>query len=460
MRTHRRRAHDHRHDAEPGVHDHCCEEQGSRRGGLTRRSFLAVAGAGGAAVGVSALGNRYAFATPEAPDTGDVIVVVFNRGGMDGLNVVAPYRMPTYQQLRPTIRVRPPEEFGDPTAKAGLPLDQGGAVAPFALSGVFGLHPGMERLHQGAWANGDLAIVHAVGMPAAESSTRSHFESQRNWEAGSADLRIADGFLNRFLSGVPGIDRLAAMGRGSTLQAMLQGQAPAFSVASISGFGVKGFADNARARTALMAMYPQGADLLSSTGAETLSITGLIGAIPADIGPQNGAAYGNDGLSSGLREAARLIRSNVGLRAVVVDDGGWDTHTTMGAPEDPAAYFRARTGNHANALQAFYQDLGGLMSEVTVVTVTEFGRTINENSSGGTDHGRGTAMFVMGANVNGGVHGSFPSTIVNGPEGDLTVQNDYRQVLAEVLATRCGATDVGAVFPTYAPQAPLGLVAA
>ncbi|MHB1140091.1 MAG: DUF1501 domain-containing protein, partial [Microthrixaceae bacterium] len=206
-----KRTHEH-HDG-PGT----CEESNGNR--WSRRGFLALAGAGGAAVGVSAIGNRYAFATPEAPATGDVIVVVFNRGGMDGLNVVAPYRMPTYQAVRPTIRVRPPEEFTDPTAKAGLPLDAGGAIAPFALNGVFGMHPGMERLHQGAWANGDLAIVHAAGMPTSESPTRSHFESQRNWEAGTASLGVADGFLNRFLQGTPGLDRLAAMGRGATLQA-------------------------------------------------------------------------------------------------------------------------------------------------------------------------------------------------------------------------------------------------
>ena len=436
----------------------------TRQGGLTRRSFLALTGAGGAAVGVSALGNRYAFATPENAGHGDVIVVVFNRGGMDALNVVSPYRMPTYQTLRPTIRVKPPEEFTNqsmnPTGVSGLPLDQGGNIAPFALSGVFGFHPGMDRLYRGAWANGDLAIVHAAGLPAAESATRSHFEAERYWEAGSADLGVTDGFLNRFLAGLPDLDRFDAMGRGSTLQMMLQGSAPAFSMSSIGGFGVRGFADNGRARTALMSMYPQGPDLLTSTGSETLSITGLISTIPADTGPQNGAVYGNDGLSNGLREAARLIRANVGLRAVVVDDGGWDTHTGMGAPEDPAGYFRGRTGTHSNALQAFYQDLGTAMGEVTLVTMSEFGRTINENSSGGTDHGRATAMMVMGANVNGGIHGAFPSTIVNGPEGDLTVLNDYRTVLREVLTTRGAATNADAVFPTYAPQAPLGLVAA
>lgn len=429
------------------------------RSGLTRRSFLALAGAGGAAVGVSALGNRYAFATPNRPDQGDVIVIVFNRGGMDGLNVVAPFRMSTYQALRPTIRVRPPDEFTDPTGRAGLPLVAGGNVAPFALDGVFGLHPGMELLHAGAWSAGHLAIVHAAGMPAAESTSRSHFESQRNWEAGSADLSVSDGFLNRYLGGVPGLDRLGAVGRGSTLQAMLHGDAPAYSMASVAGFGVRGFSDNGRARTALMAMYPQGADLLTGTGAETLAITGLVGSLPADPGPQNGAAYGWDGLARNLREVARLIKADVGLRVAVVDDGGWDTHNGQGVPEQPDAYFRTRTRQFSEALQAFYQDLGAAMSEVTLVTMSEFGRTINENGSGGTDHGRATAMFVLGRNVRGGVHGAFPTQIVDAPEGDLAVLNDYRHVLAEVLATRGGATDLGRVFPRYTGHTPLGLVA-
>lgn len=432
------------------------DRTGSR---LTRRSFLALAGAGGVAVGVSTLGSRYAFATPGRPDQGDVLVVVFQRGGMDALNVVAPYRMPTYQALRPTIRVKAPEEFTDPTGRAGLPLTSGGDVAPFGLDGVFGLHPGMERLHQGAWAAGHLAIVHAAGMPSSESTSRSHFESQRNWEAGSADLSIPDGFLNRYLRGLPDLDRLGAIGRGSTLQASLQGDAPAYSMASISGFGVRGFSDNARARTALMSLYPAGADLLTGTGAETLSITGLIGGLPADPGPQNGAAYGNDGLARNLKEVARLVKAEVGLRVAVVDDGGWDTHSDQGVPEDPNAYFRTRTRQFSEALQAFYQDLGDAMGEVTLVTMSEFGRTINENGSGGTDHGRATAMFVMGRNVRGGVHGAFPDEVVDAPEGDLEVRNDYRHVLAEVLSTRCGAADLAAIFPAYSGHTPFGLVA-
>ena len=183
----------------------------------------------------------------------------------------------------------------------------------------------------------------------------------------------------------------------------------------------------------------------------------LLATLPADPGPQNGAAYGTDDLSNNLREVARLIRGGVGLRAVAIDYGGWDTHSDEGMPEDPAGYFRGRASGVARAFQAFYQDLGAAMSEVTLVTLSEFGRTIDENGSGGTDHGRGTAMLALGGKIRGGVYGSFPATITNGPEGDLAVLNDYRQVLSEILSVRCGAGNLGAVFPTYAQQAPLGL---
>lgn len=434
-------------------------ESNAEASSVSRRGFLAFAGLGGATfAAVSALGNQYAFATPGNTAQGDVLVFVFNRGGMDGLNVVAPYRMPTYQALRPGIRVKPPEDFSGPNAGAGLPLDQGGAVANFALSGVFGLNPGMTALHQGPWANGHLAVVHAAGMPASESATRSHFESQRNWESGSASIGVTDGFLNRHLAAFNDRSGVAAVGRGSALQMMLRGNVPAFSMSSIASFGVRGFANNSRATTALASMYTSGGDLLSSTGAETLSVTSMVAGLP-DPGPQNGATYGYDSLAQGLREAARLIRANVGLRAVVIDDGGWDTHTNMGAPEDPNSYFRRRTGEFSNALAAFYTDLGTQMDEVTLVTMSEFGRTINENSSGGTDHGRGTAMFVMGRNVNGGVYGDFPTSIADGPEGDLVVANDYRRIISEVLTKRMPGSDMATVFPRYSQQSVLGLLA-
>ena len=426
-------------------------------GPLSRRSFMGLVGAGTTALGVTGLGARMAFATPASPSSGDVIVVVFMRGAWDGLSVVAPYQMPTYKALRPTIRIKEPAEFTDPTGKAGLPLLDGGAVAPFPLSGTFAFNPSMTHLHQGAWADGHLAVVHAAGMPASESSTRSHFEAEQYWEKGTRSLNVTSGFLNRYLSGLSGLDRLSAVGRGSTLQTSLQGAANAVSMGSISGFGVTGFPNNTQARTALVGLYPHGPQLLEETGADTPDVVGLIAGMGADPGPQNGATYGTDDLSNNLREVARLIRADVGLRAVAIDYGGWDTHSTMGRPEDAGSYMRQRTGVVSQALQAFYTDLGAARDEVTLVKMSEFGRTIGENGSGGTDHGRGNVMFALGGKIRGGVYGDFPATIEDGPEGDLTVMTDYRRVVSEILEVRGGATNPTAIFPTYTPQAPLGL---
>ena len=155
-----------------------------------------------------------------------------------------------------------------------------------------------------------------------------------------------------------------------------------------------------------------------------------------------------------------LIRGNLGLRAVAIDFGGWDTHDTMGLPEDPASWFRNRASTLANALQSFYTDLGTLMDEVTLFTVSEFGRTINENGSGGTDHGRGNVMFAMGRKIKGGVYGSFVPSVTDGPEGDLAVLNDYRRPVSEILSVRGGAASLGTIFPTYSQTTPLGLCVA
>ncbi len=425
---------------------------------LSRRGFLAALGVSGATVGLTAAGARLAFAAPGQASSGDVLVIVFNRGGLDGLNLVAPFQMPTYRTLRPTIRVKDPGEFTDPAGKAGLPLVQGGAVQAFPLSGTFALHPGMEALHAGAWSQGRLAVVHAAGMPAGESASRSHFESQRNWEAGTGRLSVHDGFLNRHLSQVAGTGRIAGVARGNTLSAMLDGAAPAVAMNRISEFGVAGFADDSAARTALTALHGRANDVVATTGSGALDTIATIRSLPADPGPRNGAAYGWDDLSTNLKEIARLIRAGVGLRVATVDHGGWDTHSAQGTPEENGT-FRSRAASLSTALQAFHQDLGGSVG-VTVVCLSEFGRTINENGSGGTDHGRGSAMLVMGGGIRGGVHGDFPDRIENGPEGDLAVLNDYRRVLSEVLAVRSGATDLSRTFPTYAPQPFLGLATA
>lgn len=426
--------------------------------GFSRRSFLAGSAAAAAGVAVS---TRFAFATPETPTSGDVIVCIFFRGGADGLSIVAPYMMPTYRSLRPGIRVKSPEEFTDPSGKAGLPLVQGGNVAPFDLSGTFALNPGMTSLHAGAWSDGHLAVVHAAGMPAGESDTRSHFDSMKNWEVGTASMNYTTGFLNRYLAGQSGVDRLAAIGRGSNLQRSLAGAVASYSMTSIAGFNVSGYSDNTRARNTLSSWYDADTgDLLLQTGCDTLAALGTVAAIDfsqPQYQPQNGAVYPDGGLAEDLKEAAQLVRADVGLRCVAIDFGGWDTHENMGAPEDGGSYFRGHVAELSDALSAFYTDLGSLGEEVTTFTMSEFGRTINENGNGGTDHGRGSCMFVMGGKVKGGVYGSFPGSIADGPEGDLTVLNDYRRVVSEILSVRGDAANLGSVFPTYTQEAPFGL---
>ncbi len=432
--------------------------------GFTRRTFLAGTAATAGAAAVVTMGTRYAFASPEAPGNGDVMVLVFLRGGADGLSLVAPYNMATYRTLRPTIRVKAPDEFIDPTGKAGLPMVQGGSIPNFALSGTFAMHPGMASLHAGPWTNGNLAIVHAAGMPAAEE-TRSHFDGQKNFEFGTASWNYSTGFLNRYLAGQPGVDRLAAVGRGGQLQRSLSGGVAAYSMYNNTSFNVSGYSSNTRARTALTSWYDAGTgDLLNQTGANTMAAIGTLAGInfaSPTFAPQNGTVYPNSGFANDLKEIAQLIRANVGLRCVAVDIGGWDSHDGMGAPEDPASSFRQRAAEFADALSAFYNDLGTQMNEVTLATISEFGRTINENGSGGTDHGWGSSMFVMGKKIRGGVYGAFPTSIVDDPQhGDLTVMNDYRRVLSEVLSVRGDASNLSTIFPTFTQQSALGLALA
>lgn len=426
--------------------------------GISRRGFLAGAAATAAvSAGMVTVGSRFAFATPENSAHGDVVVALFLRGGADGLSLVAPYDMPTYRSLRPTIRVKAPGEVA--AEDAALPLVAGGAVAPFALDGVLGMHPGLAALHAGPWSAGKLAVVHAAGMPASESDTRSHFDSMKNWEAGSASINYSTGFLNRFLATIPGVERIDAVGLGGHLQRSLAGPVPAFSMYSPESFNVSGFSSNSRARTALNSFYDAGTtDLLLTTGADTMAAIGMVAAIDwSQFQPQNGATYDNSEIGRALEQVAMLIRANIGLRAVALDFGGWDTHEGMGAPEDPNSYFRQHAAELARALAAFHQDLGAAMDEVTVFTMSEFGRTINENGSGGTDHGRGSVQFVMGGKVRGGVYGDFVPTITDGPEGDLTVLNDWRRPIAEVLTVRGGAPSAATIFPTLPAAEPFGL---
>jgi uncharacterized protein (DUF1501 family) len=231
---------------------------------------------------------------------------------------------------------------------------------------------------------------------------------------------------------------------------------------SIDTFGVQGFLSNSRAHSVLDLLHPDGTDdPVRQVASSTLAAVAEVQAADPEQHAPSPDPYPTAGfglsLGQGLREIAMLLRSGLGLRAACIDVGPWDLHDAMGTPT--TGDMRTAVSGLADALGAFHADLGSLMGEVTVVVVSEFGRTINVNGNGGTDHGRGSCCFVISGNANQGIFGAYPSgPLVPGPENDLAVTTDIRTVLAEVLQERCGGADLSAVFPTYTPATPLGIV--
>ncbi|MEL7209430.1 MAG: DUF1501 domain-containing protein, partial [Actinomycetota bacterium] len=406
----------------------------------SRRRFLqgsAVLGAGVAAGPL--LGTSYAFATPNDPSAGDVLVVVFLRGGADGLSMVVPWSDDSYQDLRTSgafdIAV-PPPDVADPTNTA---IDLGVNVGGHD----FGLHPGFGGADgtgglKGVWDAGHLAVVHATGLTADVAVSRSHFEAQDYWERTSADPNVVDGWIARHLAAVGDGSGIPAVGWGNRLPRLLRPDPTAIAMASIDGFGVAGFTDDTGAAEVLRALHPAGAeDPLRRQGAATLDAVDLVAAEDPGQYDDNVGLYPTEGLGAalggGLYQIAQLIRADVGLRAAVIDIGGWDLHASLGPVT--GGPMRTQVEALSGALTAFHDDLGPLMDEVTVVTHSEFGRTINMNGSGGTDHGRGSCCFVMSGNANQGIWGSYPAgPLADGPEGDLHEEGGTDEVDVVALA--------------------------
>ncbi len=425
---------------------------------LSRRRFLVGAGASAAgALVVPSLWPRYAFATPGQPATGDALVVVFLRGGADGLTLVPPFSDAAGYQARRgagsanSVAVAAPNP-SNPNAALDLQATAGGHS--------FGLHPAMAGL-KAVWDAGDLAIVHAAGLPSSESDTRSHFEAEAYWERASSSMAVTNGWLARHMTSAGITGALPAIAYDSAIPMSLRGNKGSMAMNSIESFNVEGFWDAELGNAALSHVYTTGTiDPLVQQGADTLAAVALVQAENPLQYDTHGVLYPDSGegewLGRGLREVACLLRADVGVRIACVDIGGWDHHDAMGPPAGGTTADFAR--GLSDALRAFHQDLGPLMNEVTVVTMSEFGRTIDINGSGGTDHGRGSALFVMGGAVNGGLYGNYPNgPLADGPDGDLEVQNDFRRPLAEILTKRLGNPAVASVFPGYTHPGDLGL---
>jgi uncharacterized protein (DUF1501 family) len=371
-------------------------------------------------------------ATPQAR-SGRVFVCLFQRGAVDGLSMLVPHGDPHYYRERPNIAV--PE------------------ASVIDLDGRFGLHPALAPL-KGLWDAGLMAPIHAIGSP---DPTRSHFDAQDYMESGTPGVKsTADGWLNRYCQHQREHDEtpFRAVSFGPELPRILTGTAPSLAIGDLRAFGLRAPNDAARDRLtrAFEALYetaPTG--VLASSAREGFEAANVLRRIdPARYQPEHDARYPNGRFGQSLLQIAQLIKAGVGLEIAFADVSGWDTHVNQGAEQGQLA---TRLGDFAQALAAFAQDLGDRMRDVVLVTCSEFGRTIAENGSAGTDHGRATAMLVMGGPVHGGrVLGRWPGLEPAARfEGrDLAVTTDFRDLFAELLVGHLGAASLDAVFPGYA----------
>nr|BFE71298.1 DUF1501 domain-containing protein [Actinoplanes digitatis] len=417
----------------------CCDEN---RKLLSRRGLLGrglAAGAAGALAGLvgEGLSTRMAFAA--GGYSGDTLVVLSLRGGFDGLSAIAPIGDPEYYKARPAI---------------ALPKSQ--AIGGDAM---FGLHPALAPLLP-MWKGGSLAAVHAVGHP---NPTRSHFAAMEEMERAAAGTSTRTGWLDRMLGMTGATGPLAGVSLGTAMPSRLfTGPSADISMATVDGLALASESDKRPMAAALRKMYASAPTLLAAPAkAADSALTATAGLRATAYVPANGAAYPSTPLGAALRDVARLIKAKAGLAVAAVDCGDWDMHEGLGTAAKGQRMYDNLLET-ANALAAFAADLGPAgMANVTLLTVSEFGRRVAENGSRGADHGHGNAMLLMGGGVKGGkVYGKWPGLSAGAlVAGDLAATTDYRAVIGEILQKRCGLGSLKDVFPDVAP-ASLGLAAA
>jgi uncharacterized protein (DUF1501 family) len=404
---------------------------------FSRRYFLKQGGI--ALVGMSAMPaflQRAAAAT--AMPNKKQLVVLFQRGAADGLNIAVPFSEPNYYRLRPTIAIPPPR--------------RGGADAAIDLDGFFGLHPSLAALEP-LFRKDRLAIVHAAGSP---DPTRSHFDAQDFMESGTPGVKATeDGWLNRAMEAVPeeNASPFRAVAMGPNLPRMLHGSASAIALPDLRQFKVmpQSAGTAATVQGGFEAMYAQTVDhALHGTGTETFEAIDMLRKVdPGKYAPEHGALYPTSRLGQSLQQIGQLLKANIGVEVLFVDCGGWDNHVNEGGAQGQLSNLLKDLGQ---GLGAFYQDMGDRMQDIVVVTMSEFGRTAKENGNRGTDHGHANCMFVMGGDVKGGrVYGAWPGLADHQlNEGrDLALTTDFRLVLGEILSKHNGVLDLNAVFPGF-----------
>jgi uncharacterized protein (DUF1501 family) len=362
-----------------------------------------------------------------------VLITIFQRGAVDGLNMVVPFGERAYYAARPSIAI------AQPTA--------GTTDAAIDLDGFFGLHPRMAVLAP-FWKQSALAIVHACGSP---DRTRSHFDAQDYMESGTPGVkRTEDGWLNRYLKAKAReqASPFRAVAMTSQLPRTLHGAAPALAMTQIRQFGLRG---GDVVHRSFEEEYAAAADrVLTTTGREAFDAIRLLkNADPQRYQPEHGAAYPRSAYGQALAQIAQLVKADVGLEVAFAESGQWDHHVNEGGA---AGQLAARLDDFARGIAALATDLGSRMQDVVILTMSEFGRAVSENGNRGTDHGHGNAMLVLGGGVRGGkVYGEWPGLSIEQrfEERDLAVTTDFRDVVGEIAMRHLDVRDPRPIFPGY-----------
>ena len=431
-------------------------------GGITRRIFVRQGGLALLALGLPPeFLTRSLFARTRGAERKKTLICIFQRGAVDGLNMVVPFGEKAYYERRRSIAVPAPGR-------------DNGAID---LDGFFGLHPMLRPLHE-LYARRELAIVHAVGSP---HPTRSHFDAQDFMETGTPGVKSTrDGWLNRVLeqtgcdcggrtladgsahaadhaagqiamaTQLPGNAALRGIAMGSSMPRILRGSHPALAIEDLDRFGIAGGRDASLQETFARVYESDAGSVVGGAAGEAFDALAILkSANPAQYRPAGGVAYPPGSFGRSLRQIAQLIKADVGVEVAFADLGGWDTHQAQGGAEGQLA---RRFDELARGIRALYDDLGDRMNDVVLITMSEFGRTLAENGSGGTDHGHANCMMVMGGGVGGGrILGDWPGLereqLYEGR--DLALTTDFRDIFAEVVAGHLGADRLEAIFPGH-----------
>ena len=407
---------------------------------MDRRFFIKASGIGIASFGLMAAAPdvlKQFTAAQSLNNSGEkkkILVTIFQRGAVDGLNMVVPHGESEYYNIRRTIAIPKPKQ-------------NDGAID---LDGFFGLHPAMGSLEP-FWRSGQLAIINSSGS---HDNTRSHFDAQDYMESGTPGVKSTrDGWLNRLLQATEEKEGspFRAVAMTTQLPRSLYGKAPSIAMTDLGDFSIKAGAYAADLKGGFEGIYQQQVkEQLGDTGKDTFdAINFLKKADPAKYKPANGAAYPRTRLGRSMMQIAQLIKAGVGLEVAFAETGGWDTHVRQGGARGQLSNLLK---DLADSISAFTTDLGKTMDDVVLLTMSEFGRTARENGTQGTDHGHGNAMLAIGNHVEGGkIYGEWKG-LKNDQlnEGrDLVVTTDFRDVFAEVAVSHFGSSDMNGLFPQY-----------